>query len=219
MAEQDSVLGLALESAQQVLHRRQEPSWLQLFVRVAYAYEEMTASVQPAHSRAFFAQSNPEVFVRLLSSWLESQPDLSSPGLAAALDALRAQLDVSPAAVAAVGAPPRRAASPIAMLEGALTSGELAERLGVTRQAINQRRGRRQLLGFKRGREFLYPLWQLDRAGAPLVGLSEVLLALGEGRAEHHATFLLTGHAGLEGATPLSCLQSGRLGEVLALLA
>lgn len=216
MAERDSALGLAMESAQQVLHRRQEPSWLQLFVRVAYAYEEMTTAVQPAQSRAFFAQSNPEVLVRLLSAWLEGQPDLSSPGLAAALDELRSQLDVSSTAGAA--APPPRRVSPAAMLEGALTSGELADRLGVTRQAINQRRGRRQLLGFKRGREFLYPLWQLDDTGTPLGGLSEVLRLLGEGRAEQHAAFLLTGNADLGGATPLSCLRSGRLVDVLALL-
>jgi len=220
MAQQDEVLALAVESARRVLSRHDEPSWLQLFVRLAYAYEEMTASVQPAHSRAFFAQSNPEVVVRLLSAWLEGDPALDSPGLADALDELREKLGGGAPAPAAAPAPapaPRRAPVPdvAVMLSGALTSGELSERMQVTRQAINQRRSRGQLLAFKRGREFLYPAWQLGADGAPLGGLGAVLEALGPGSPEAHARFLLSPCEALGGARPIDQLEAGQAQAVI----
>jgi hypothetical protein len=210
MAEQDGVLALAMESARRVLARHDQAPWLQLVVRIAYAYEEMTATVQPAHSRAFFAQSNPEVLVRLLSAWLDSGPDLENPGLASALAELRERLDAGPEATT-----PTADLDPSKMLDGALTSGELSERLGVTRQAVNQRRSRGQILGFKRGREFLYPRWQLGSDGALLEGLPVVLEALGDGPAEVHARFLLSPLESLSGAAPLQLIREGRIGEVV----
>lgn len=221
MAEQDDeVQVLAVESARRVLARHPEAPWLQLFVRVAYAYEEMTGRVQPAHSRAFFAQSNPEVVVRLLTAWLESRPDLSSPGISAALAELRARLEstaaAAPSAAAEAIAPPMSAQDTAEMLADALTSAELADRMQVTRQAINQRRTRGQLLGFRRGREYLYPRWQLGEDGVPFAGLAPVLEALGEGTPEAHARFLLSPHPGLGSDTPISRIRAGRTAEVLA---
>ena len=102
------------------------------------------------------------------------------------------------------------------MLVGALTSGELAEQMQVTRQAINQRRTRGQLLGFRRGREFLYPRWQLGADGAPLPGLPAVLEALGEGSPEAHARFLLSANPALGGGVPIDWVRSGRTSQLVA---
>lgn len=214
MADQDGVRRLAEESACWVLARHDEPSWLQLFVRVAYAYEEMTAHLQPAQSRAFFAQSNPEVLVRLLSAWLSNQPDLSNPGLQEALAELQQHLSAAPEQ------PTETASSPSMdqLLDGALTSAELSERLAVTRQAINQRRSRGQLLALKQGREFLYPPWQFQSDGSVLLGLPAVLSAMASQTAREQADFLLRVHPDLDGQSPLEWLRQGRTAGVLALL-
>lgn len=62
-----------------------------------------------------------------------------------------------------------------------LSSSAMAERLGLSREAVHQKRRRGELLGVegaKRGVRF--PSWQLDPDGRPLTALRDLRAALGE---------------------------------------
>ncbi len=64
---------------------------------------------------------------------------------------------------------------------GVVTAGQMATLLGISRQAVDQRRRAGTLLGFRdKGREYLYPAWQV-RDGRPLPGLERVLATLNAG--------------------------------------
>jgi hypothetical protein len=61
-----------------------------------------------------------------------------------------------------------------------LSSDAIAERLGISREAVNQKRRRGELLGLegaKRGVRF--PVWQLRKDGLPLPALRDLQTALG----------------------------------------
>ena len=226
-------LTFALESAQRVLARHQdEPAWLQLFVRVAYAVEELSRDAPVSASRAFFAQSNPEVFARLLTDWLARRDSRvhDYPGMQDALADLRAALDsaspaapVPPAPAPAVVVPPpapraegAAVVSRAELLSAGLSTVEVAERLGMTRQAVNQRRAKGRLLGLSRGREFVYPAWQFDAVtGEVPAALEQALALLGSASDEAKARFFVEPAPELGGASPLSLLQSGRGDEVI----
>lgn len=99
---------------------------------------------------------------------------------------------------------------------GALSVVDVADLLGITRQAVDKRRHAVQLLAVqvpKRG--FLYPAWQFTDAGTVLAGLVEVLKALREHDPWAQARFFLAGNHRLKSKRPLDLLRSGDLEPVL----
>ena len=99
---------------------------------------------------------------------------------------------------------------------GALAASDVAQLLGISRQAVDKRRKLGQLLAVevpKRG--LLYPAWQFTDAGAPLPGLLDVLKVLGSHDAWAQARFFLSGNDWLEGKRPLDVLRVGGVDQVL----
>lgn len=95
---------------------------------------------------------------------------------------------------------------------GAMCGRELAEAIGITRQAVDKRRLNGKLIGLNLGkRGYAYPVWQLG-----LDGLDTVLAELRQFDPWTQALFMLSTNSWLEGETPLAMLRRGQLGEVLA---
>lgn len=97
--------------------------------------------------------------------------------------------------------------------EGGSVSGqELANSLGITRQAVDKRRKRGALMGLNLGRRgYAYPVWQVG-----LAGLENVLAELKELDPWTQAAYMLAPNRWLDGETPLNALRAGRLDAVLA---
>jgi len=96
-----------------------------------------------------------------------------------------------------------------------LTSEEVAQLLHITRQAVDKRRSKGQLLGVSLGRRgYLYPAWQFH-SGQVLPGLERVLAALKDYDPWTQLMFLKTGDVRLDGATPLERLQAGDIDAVV----
>jgi hypothetical protein len=99
---------------------------------------------------------------------------------------------------------------------GALTSGQVAEVLGISRQAVDKRRAANQLLALTQGRRgYSYPSFQFDD-GKTIAGLEEVLGQLRELDPWMQLVFFTTPHERLGGQTPLEMLKEGLLDEVKA---
>lgn len=98
--------------------------------------------------------------------------------------------------------------------EQPLTSEEVAALLRMTRQAVDKRRLKGQLLGVSLGkRGYLYPCWQFQ-SGQVLPGLERVLAALKDNDPWTKLMFMKTGDVRLDGATPLERLQAGDIEAV-----
>jgi len=99
--------------------------------------------------------------------------------------------------------------------EQPLTSEEVASLLHMTRQAVDKRRLKGQLLAVSLGkRGYLYPCWQFQ-LGQVLPGLEKVLAALKNYDPWTKLMFMKTGDVRLDGATPLERLQAGDLEAVV----
>jgi biotin operon repressor len=96
--------------------------------------------------------------------------------------------------------------------EGGVVSGrELAQALGITRQAVDKRRLAGKLIGIDLGkRGYAYPVWQIG-----LNGMEAVLAELAELDPWTQALFMLSASSWLNGETPLAALRRGELDEVL----
>lgn len=108
-----------------------------------------------------------------------------------------------------------------ALLKDAITTAQVAELLGVSRQAVGERERKGQLLGEMEGGHLRFPLWQFDPAGSGGVveGLPQVLRALDEGGPVPplgKMSWLQKKNCSLGGDAPLEALRQGRLAEVLA---
>lgn len=100
--------------------------------------------------------------------------------------------------------------------EQPLRSEEVAQLLGISRQAVDKRRGKRQLLAVSLGkRGYFYPLWQFKDGGV-LVGLDVVLGALARFDAWTQLMFMKTGDLRLDNLTPLECLVAGNIDAVVS---
>jgi hypothetical protein len=92
---------------------------------------------------------------------------------------------------------------------GGLTSSQVASALGITRQAVDKRRGRRALLAVPNGSgEYLYPACQFTSDGV-IPGLEEVLRAFQIQSPWTHLSVLLAPAPALGGKTILEALKSG----------
>ena len=99
---------------------------------------------------------------------------------------------------------------------GVLTSEEVAELLGVSRQAVDKRRAANQLLALTQGRRgYNYPGFQFED-GKALVGLDRVLANLEDLDPWMKLIFFTSPHERLYGRTPVEALRKGRLDEVVA---
>lgn len=96
-----------------------------------------------------------------------------------------------------------------------LRSEQVAQLLGISRQAVDKRRRKGQLLAVALGkRGYFYPLWQFNDGGV-LVGLDVVLAALAEFDAWTQLMFFKTGDLRLNHHTPLACLVAGDIDAVV----
>jgi hypothetical protein len=97
-----------------------------------------------------------------------------------------------------------------------LRSEEVAQLLGISRQAVDKRRSKGQLLAVSLGkRGYFYPLWQF-RDGGVLTGLDRVLIALAKFDAWTQLMFMKTGDLRLNNRTPLECLIAGDVDAVVS---
>jgi hypothetical protein len=96
-----------------------------------------------------------------------------------------------------------------------LRSEEVAQLLGISRQAVDKRRNKGQLLAVSLGkRGYFYPLWQFHDGGV-LPGLDLVLAALAKFDAWTQLMFIKTGDLRLDHLTPLECLLAGNIDTVI----
>lgn len=101
-------------------------------------------------------------------------------------------------------------------LGAAYTAGQVAQLLGISQQAVGQRRG---LLRLKqRNGHVVYPVVQFD-GDAPLTGVDEAVVALGPAVADHWtiASWLTGPNPDLDGRTPAQALRDGDRERVLTL--
>ncbi|MFP4600030.1 MAG: hypothetical protein ACLFVJ_17365 [Persicimonas sp.] len=91
---------------------------------------------------------------------------------------------------------------------GTASSSELAELLGVTRQAVDKRRRKNQLLAVQAGgRGYRYPVWQVVD-GRTLSGLQQVLGELAEHDPWMTLQFFLRQNSRLGDKRPLEVLRA-----------
>lgn len=94
---------------------------------------------------------------------------------------------------------------------GTCTAEQMAQLLGISRQAVDKRRRKGTLIGVSLGRRgYAYPVWQVG-----LDGLDLVLQALGDLGPWGQLTFMLAGNTLLDGETALAVLRRGELNRVL----
>lgn len=97
----------------------------------------------------------------------------------------------------------------------ALTSSEVAAVLGISRQAVDNRRKNKSLLGLSLGsRGYRYPAWQFSN-GSVLRGWSEVLSNMEHLDDWSKLIFMLTGDIRLDNKIPLECLRNAQINEVV----
>ncbi len=99
---------------------------------------------------------------------------------------------------------------------GCQGSQKIAELLGVTPQAINQRRQRGKLIGLPRGKgKYIYPMWQFTDTGKTIVGLEEVLEQLSKIDPWTQVAFFLNPSLRLNNQSPLVLLRQGNVKSVV----
>lgn len=99
---------------------------------------------------------------------------------------------------------------------GVLTAGDVAEILHISRQAVDKRRRKGQLLALAVGRRaYAFPAWQFDARLGLLPGIDEVFRALAEHDPWMQLSFMLNPNAALSERTPLEALRAGERETVL----
>jgi hypothetical protein len=101
---------------------------------------------------------------------------------------------------------------------GTFSADEAASMLGVSREAVNQRRRSGKLLALSTGRRgYRYPVWQFGEEGV-LPGFEVTLKKLSINGQWGRAAFFLGGNLLLDGRRPLDLLRSGRPEDLEAVL-
>ena len=102
---------------------------------------------------------------------------------------------------------------------GCLTSSQVSSALGITRQAVDKRRGRRALLAVPNGSsEYVYPACQFTSDGV-IPGLEEVLRAFQIRSPWTQLSAWLAPAPALGGKTILESLKSGAIERAIAIAA
>lgn len=96
---------------------------------------------------------------------------------------------------------------------GVIGPSEAASLLGITRQAVSQRRAANKLLGVPVAGGFVYPVWQFS-SGEVLEDLERVLRELSYCDGWMKMAFFLSPNRALGGRRPLDELRGGRADDV-----
>ena len=98
---------------------------------------------------------------------------------------------------------------------GILTSEQVATLLGISRQAVDKRRGSNQLLALTQGkRGYSYPSFQFED-GKVVQGLQDVLKELASLDPWMQLAFFTSPNERLDGKSPIRALRSGNVGDVV----
>lgn len=97
---------------------------------------------------------------------------------------------------------------------GTYSAEEAAQLLGITRQAVNERRSKGKLLALKLGKDYRYPAWQFTAEGT-LPAFEEVLGLLAHEQPLAQIRFFLSNSFRLSGRRPLDLLRKGDSKPVL----
>jgi len=93
---------------------------------------------------------------------------------------------------------------------GAITTEEVAANLGVTRQAVDARRQRGQLVAWRTNdKKWRFPTWQFGSNGLPLKGVAECIEATRLDNEWSAMIFFLSAGESLGGSRPLDLLRQG----------
>jgi hypothetical protein len=93
---------------------------------------------------------------------------------------------------------------------GAITTEEVAANLGVTRQAVDARRQRGQLVAWRTNdKKWRFPTWQFGSNGLPLKGVAECIGATRLDNEWSAMIFFLSAAESLGGSRPLDLLRQG----------
>ena len=211
------------------------------FVRTEFAKDKFCLWIesQPETSHRYFSSvlrdlattKHPAFYSRVLRAFRQLESDLPATQIdeatAAPTDYLVAieALSSAPEATQLIAEDPFIAAKfrglkrKQQMLEtagGALTSEQVAEVLGISRQAVDKRRAANQLLALTQGRRgYSYPSFQFDD-GKTITGLEDVLRELRELDPWMQMVFFTSPNVRLAGKTPLETLRKDLVREVKA---
>ncbi len=179
--------------------------------------------------RELAGTKHPAFYSRVLRAFMKLEEDLPASfideALAAPTDFLAAleALSSAPETSQLIAADPFIAAKlrglkrKKQMLEtagGALTSEQVAEVLGISRQAVDKRRSSNQLLALTQGRRgYSYPSFQFED-GKTIPGLEEVLTELKALDPWMQMVFFTSPNERLDGKTPIERLQKGSIEDV-----
>lgn len=109
----------------------------------------------------------------------------------------------------------KRKSRMIADAGGALSSEQVADVLGISRQAVDKRRASNQLLALTQGRRgYSYPSFQFEN-GKTINGLEEVLTQLKALDPWMQMVFFTSPNERLGGKTPIESLYKGSVNEVV----
>ena len=101
---------------------------------------------------------------------------------------------------------------------GCVSVDRISAWLGITRQGVDRRRQRGQLIGLNIGRKgYAYPVWQFNNNRSVLKGLDKVLAQLKENECEgwDMLSFFLSPHLALSSLLPLDALKKGNVEGVV----
>lgn len=195
---------LAHDSAARLLDQASlEPLRAALVARSLNALASVTANLPAASlARVVSAPSDYDVLLEALQAALSVPPDAEQREEERLLQQARAR-----------GVMSRRH---ILNAEGGTLSSPLvAEHLGISRQAVDDRRKKGRLLGLRTGsRTYAYPAWQLSQEGT-LAGLEDVLTALSRWDPWTQAAFMLNPNTRLQGSSPLAEVRAGNVDAVV----
>ena len=104
------------------------------------------------------------------------------------------------------------------LLAGALSTAQVAELLGTSRQTPHDRVASGSLLAVRERGALRFPPWQFDASGEDgvITGLPEVIRAL-DVSPMAKVSWLTRPNPMLDGATPLTCLKAGHVARIVAL--
>ena len=102
---------------------------------------------------------------------------------------------------------------------GLLAADTVGRLLGITRQAVDKRRGAGRLLALRIRGDWHYPAAQFSTDGEVLDGIAELVAAMPEAGPWSVLDFLLAPDAALGGRSPLAAMHAGDLAGLRRLLA
>ncbi len=93
---------------------------------------------------------------------------------------------------------------------GVLSPANVAELLGISRQAVGQRRSAGKLLGIEGNRGYVYPAWQFE-GNDLLRGFAEILEMLADDDPWQQVVFFLSKDDAIGNRRPIDLLRQGKL--------